>query len=73
MVPVRHRFDGNFIISDITSKAKVKITDIEVNIVHEYISEGGTIDGETYAFGRYKVANYIYMFFILPITQRIRC
>ncbi len=45
-------------------KANVKITDISGNLVHEVISEGGTIEWDTSAFGKYKVASGVYMIFI---------
>jgi hypothetical protein len=45
-------------------KANVKISDIEGNLVHEAIAEGGTIEWDTTAFGKYKVASGVYMIFI---------
>ena len=45
-------------------KANVKISDIEGNLVHEVIAEGGTIEWDTTAFGKYKVASGVYMIFI---------
>ena len=62
--PVRPGFDGTVKISGLTSKANVKITDIEGNLVYEEISEGGTIEWDTTAFGKYKVASGVYMIFI---------
>jgi len=62
--PVRPRFEGTVKISGLTSKANIKITDIEGNLVHEEISEGGTIEWDTTAFGKYKVASGVYMIFI---------
>lgn len=62
--PVRPGFDGTVKISGLTSKANVKITDIEGNLVYEEISEGGTIEWDTRAFGKYKVASGVYMVFI---------
>jgi hypothetical protein len=46
------------------NRANVKITDIEGNLVHEAVSEGGTIEWDTTAFGKYKVASGVYMIFI---------
>lgn len=43
---------------------KVKITDIEGNLVYETTSEGGTVLWNTTAFGKYKVASGVYMIFI---------
>jgi hypothetical protein len=62
--PVRPGFEGTVKISGLTSKANIKITDIEGNLVHEEISEGGTIEWDTRAFGKYKVASGVYMIFI---------
>ena len=62
--PVRPGFSGTVKISGLTDKANVKITDIEGNLVHEEISEGGTIEWDTRAFGKYKVASGVYMIFI---------
>jgi hypothetical protein len=45
------------------NKANIKITDIEGNLVYETTSEGGTIEWDTTAFGKYKVASG-YMIFI---------
>jgi hypothetical protein len=42
----------------------VKITDIAGNLVYEAISEGGTLEWDTTAFGKYKVASGVYMIFI---------
>lgn len=62
--PVRPGFEGTVKVSGLTTKANVKITDIEGNLVHEVISEGGTIEWDTKAFGKYKVASGVYMIFI---------
>ncbi|TRX40452.1 type IX secretion system anionic LPS delivery protein PorZ [Flavobacterium restrictum] len=62
--PVRPEFDGTVKITGLLNKANVKITDIEGNLVYETISEGGTIEWDTTAFGKYKVASGVYMIFI---------
>lgn len=62
--PVRPNFDGTVKIAGLLSKANVKITDIEGNLVYETTSEGGTIEWDTKAFGKYKVASGVYMIFI---------
>ena len=41
-----------------------KITDIEGNLVSEFITEGGTIEWDTTAFGKYRVASGVYMIFV---------
>jgi hypothetical protein len=62
--PVRPEDTDTVKISGLLDKATVKITDIEGNLVHEATSEGGTIEWDTTAFGKYKVASGVYMVFI---------
>jgi hypothetical protein len=62
--PVRPDFEGTVKIAGLLDKATVKITDIEGNLVYETTSEGGTIEWDTTAFGKYKVASGVYMIFI---------
>lgn len=62
--PVRPGFEGTVKISGLLDQCNVKITDIEGNIVHEAIAEGGTIEWDTKAFGKYNVASGVYMIFI---------
>jgi hypothetical protein len=62
--PVRPGFSGTVKVAGLLNKANVKITDIEGNLVYEAISEGGTIEWDTTAFGRYKVASGVYMVFV---------
>ena len=62
--PVRPEFEGTVKINGLLNKCTVKITDIEGNLVFEEISEGGTIEWDTKAFGKYKVASGVYMIFI---------
>nr|WP_294927670.1 T9SS type A sorting domain-containing protein [uncultured Flavobacterium sp.] len=62
--PVRPAYSGTVKIAGLIDKANVKITDIEGNLVYETISEGGTIEWDTTAFGRYKVASGVYMVFV---------
>jgi hypothetical protein len=62
--PVRPEYDGTVKISGLLNKATVKITDIEGNLVYETTSEGGTIEWDTTAFGKHKVASGVYMVFI---------
>ena len=62
--PVRPDFFGTVKISGLTNKAIVKITDIEGNLVYETTSEGGTIEWDRTAFGKYKVASGVYMIFV---------
>ncbi|MFD2908449.1 two-component regulator propeller domain-containing protein [Flavobacterium ardleyense] len=62
--PVRPEFSGTVKISGLTDKANVKITDIEGNLVHETTTSGGTIEWDTKAFGKHKVASGVYMIFV---------
>lgn len=62
--PVRPDFNDTVKISGLLDKATVKISDIEGNLVHEATSAGGTIEWDTTAFGKYKVASGVYMVFI---------
>ena len=62
--PVRPGFDGTVKIAGLTSRAVVKITDIEGNLVFETTAEGGTIEWDTTAFGKYKVASGVYMILV---------
>lgn len=62
--PVRPGFVGTVKISGLTDRANVKITDIEGNLVFETTSAGGTIEWDTTAFGKYKVASGVYMIFV---------
>ena len=62
--PVRPGYAGTVKIAGLIDKATVKITDIAGNLVFENTSEGGTIEWDTTAFGKYKVASGVYMIFI---------
>lgn len=62
--PVRPGYAGTVKIAGLTDKADVKITDIEGNLVYEIVSDGGTIEWDTTAFGKYRVASGVYMVFI---------
>ncbi len=62
--PVRPEFNGTVKIAGLLDRANIKIADIEGNLVYETISEGGTIEWDTTAFGKYRVASGVYMIFI---------
>lgn len=62
--PVRPEYEGTLKINGLLNKANVKITDVAGNLVYEAISEGGTLEWDTTAFGKYKVASGVYMIFI---------
>jgi hypothetical protein len=65
--PVRPNFNGNVTIDGLTARANVKITDVNGNLVFEQVSEGGSIQWDTTAFGRYKVSSGVY--FIMATTN----
>lgn len=62
--PVRPEFAGTVKIAGLTDSANVKITDIEGNLVYEFKSQGGTVEWDTTAFGKYRVASGVYMVFV---------
>lgn len=62
--PVRPGYSGTVKITNLIDNCNVKITDIAGNLVHETISEGGTIEWDTTAFGKYRVSSGVYMIFI---------
>lgn len=62
--PVRPNYSGTVKVAGLVDRANVKITDIEGNLVYETTSEGGTIEWDTTAFGKHKVASGVYMVFI---------
>jgi hypothetical protein len=62
--PVRPEYQGTVKINGLLNKANVKITDVVGNLVHEATTEGGTIEWDTTAFGKYKVASGVYMIFV---------
>jgi hypothetical protein len=62
--PVRPEYEGTVKINGLLNKANVKITDIAGNLVYEATSEGGTLEWDTTAFGKHKVASGVYMIFV---------
>ena len=62
--PVRPEYVGTVKITGLVDKATVKIADIGGNLVYEVVAEGGTIEWDTTAFGKYRVASGVYMIFI---------
>jgi len=62
--PVRPEYAGTVKINGLLNKANVKITDVTGNLVFEATTEGGTLEWDTTAFGKYKVASGVYMIFI---------
>jgi hypothetical protein len=62
--PVRPEYEGTVKINGLLNKANVKITDVVGNLVYEATTEGGTLEWDTTAFGKYKVASGVYMIFV---------
>jgi hypothetical protein len=62
--PVRPEYTGTVKINGLLNKANVKITDVAGNLVFEATTEGGTLEWDTTAFGKYKVASGVYMIFV---------
>lgn len=62
--PLRPNDNDTVKVSGLLDKSTVKITDIEGSLVYEATSEGGTIEWDTTAFGKYKVASGVYMVFV---------
>jgi hypothetical protein len=56
-------------IDGLREGANVKITDIEGNLVYEIISEGGSVQWDSRAFGKHKVASGVYMVLITSDDQ----
>ncbi|HET8837443.1 MAG TPA: two-component regulator propeller domain-containing protein [Flavobacteriaceae bacterium] len=59
--PVRPGYSGVVTIAKLTENANVKITDITGNLVYEVVSKGGSVQWDTRAFGKYKVASGVYL------------
>lgn len=67
--PVRPNYHGMVTIDGLMENADVKITDIEGNLVYEEVSDGGSIQWDTSAFGRYKVASGVYLVMVTSKDQ----
>lgn len=65
--PVRPNFNGNVTIDGLTARANVKITDVNGSLVFEQVSEGGSVQWDTRAFGKYKVSSGVY--FVMATTD----
>ncbi|PRP67516.1 type IX secretion system anionic LPS delivery protein PorZ [Nonlabens agnitus] len=62
--PVKPGFDGNVTIDGLTDRARIKITDIEGNLVFEVVSQGGSVQWDTTSFNGNRVASGVYMLLI---------
>ena len=67
--PVRPNYSGMVTIDGLIEGANVKITDIEGNLVYEEYSQGGSIQWDTRAFGKHKVASGVYLVLITSADQ----
>lgn len=67
--PVRPNYSGMVTIDGLMKNVDVKITDIEGNLVYEEVSKGGSIQWDTSAFGKYKVASGVYLVMITSDDQ----
>ena len=67
--PVRPGFNGNVRIDGLTANTNVKITDLVGNLVYEENTTGGTIEWDTTAFGRHRVASGVYLILITGPPQ----
>lgn len=68
--PVRPEYQGVVTIDGLTSQANVKITDISGNLVFETTSQGGSVQWDTRAFGRYKVRSGVYLIMVTTEDDR---
>ena len=62
--PVRPSFGGEVTIDGLTANTNVKITDIVGNLVYEENTTGGSLNWDTTAFGRHRVASGVYLILI---------
>jgi hypothetical protein len=67
--PVRPGFTGIVTIDGLTDDANVKITDVTGNLVYEEFASGGSVQWDTRAFGKHKVASGVYLVLITSEDQ----
>jgi hypothetical protein len=67
--PVRPQYEGTVKIAGLINRANVKITD---NLVFEAISEGGTMEWDTTAFGKYKVWVYMILYRHKTVETKVK-
>lgn len=67
--PVKPGFTGLVTIDGLTDNANIKITDVTGNLVYEEFASGGSIQWDTRAFGKHKVASGVYMVIITGEDQ----
>jgi hypothetical protein len=67
--PVRPNYIGLITVDGITDGANVKITDVSGNLVFEEFVDGGSIQWDTRAFGKHKVASGVYFIVVTGEDQ----
>jgi len=67
--PVRPNYTGLVTVDGITDGANVKITDVSGNLVFEEFVDGGSIQWDTRAFGKHKVASGVYFIVVTGEDQ----
>jgi len=67
--PVRPNYTGLVIIDGLTNGANVKITDVSGNLVFEEFVDGGSLQWDTRAFGKHKVASGVYFIVVTGEDQ----
>jgi len=67
--PVRPNYIGLVTVDGITDGANVKITDVSGNLVFEEFVDGGSIQWDTRAFGKHKVASGVYFIVVTGEDQ----
>lgn len=67
--PVRPNYTGLVTIDGLIDNANVKITDITGNLVYEDFVDGGTLEWDTRAFGKHKVASGVYLIVVTGEDQ----
>lgn len=67
--PVRPNYNGLVTIDGLIDGANVKITDVTGNLVFEEFASGGTLQWDTRAFGKHKVASGVYFIVVTGKDQ----
>jgi len=67
--PVRPGYSNKITVDGLIKGANVKITDIEGNLVFETFSDGGSVQWDTWAFGKHRVASGVYIVMVTAEEQ----
>jgi hypothetical protein len=62
--PVRPNYTGSLVVRGLQQNARVKITDIAGNLVHDTTSEGGSISWNLLSFSGERVSSGVYLIFV---------